>query len=398
MVLIFKQWQRDSELTNEPLLMQRTPEPVEGAGPKQALGRSGGMAVRDMIQRLMPLSLATLLLLCLVTSQAPAQQSNHKPAAFLESPIRFDRPGEKPVIPSILAKKNANRIGAHPKNVSNEKEFVDLAFGAYQRGYYLSAFRLALPRAESGDPAAQTLLAELYDRGQGIALDRKKAAIWYRFAARAGNREAQFAYASILAKGKIVPLDKKGAQKFMKQAADAGHHKAQFNLAQMIVTNRPTRNGFEKALPYYRKAAESGLADAQYVLARIYATGNGVPHSDIVRARKWMTLSAIGGFDPAQVELAIWLAIGKGGKKDEHTALSWFVLAANQGNVIAQNRLARMHAFGLGTKRDPIAASKWHILARRAGKKDLKLDAIFRALSAKQQKEAIRAANSWRSR
>ncbi len=44
---------------------------------------------------------------------------------------------------------------------------VDYAFGAYQRGYFLTALELALPRAEKGDAAAQTLIAELYARASG---------------------------------------------------------------------------------------------------------------------------------------------------------------------------------------------------------------------------------------
>src|SRR5690606_39847070 len=48
---------------------------------------------------------------------------------------------------------------------------VDEAFGAYQRGYYLTALELALPRAENGDPYAQTLVAEIYANGLGVAED-----------------------------------------------------------------------------------------------------------------------------------------------------------------------------------------------------------------------------------
>ena len=385
-------------------------------------------------------------LLCLAsTSYADAQELT-KPntkSTYLQAPIKFEQPGKKPLSPDALAALNIARIDNDQKQTSSkddcssknkasatgketqnlksetanskpaasvpnkapaldknceETEFVDLAFGAFQRGYYLSAFKLALPRAESGDPAAQTLIAELYDKGQGVALDRRKAASWYQFAAKAGNREAQFAYANILAKGKTVPLDKPGAFKYMQKAADAGHHKAQFNYAQMIINNRPNYKGFVIARPYYEKAAKGGLPDAQYVLARMHATGKGLAHRDLKQARKWMTLAAIGGFDTAQLELAIWMAIGKGGPRDEKAALNWFILSSNQGNVIAQNRLARMHAFGLGTNRDLLKASAWHILARRAGKSDGELDEIFRNLSSKDQKRAIKIANSWHKR
>src|SRR5690606_37113597 len=44
----------------------------------------------------------------------------------------------------------------------------DDAFGAYQRGLYITALNLALPRADGGDAAAQTLVAEIYSRGLGV--------------------------------------------------------------------------------------------------------------------------------------------------------------------------------------------------------------------------------------
>ena len=55
---------------------------------------------------------------------------------------------------------------------------ADEAFGAFQRGLYLTARNLALPRAEKGDAAAQTLLAEIYARGLGVPRDDAEAAKW----------------------------------------------------------------------------------------------------------------------------------------------------------------------------------------------------------------------------
>ncbi len=269
----------------------------------------------------------------------------------------------------------------------------DLAYGAFQRGYYLTALKLALPRAESGDPAAQTLIAELYWNGLGIARDLNKAIDWYRFAAEADNREAQFAYAVILLRGKELPLDKELGEAFMRKAADAGHHRAQFNLAQIITAKRPTWAGFKKALPYYNAAAKAGVVDAQYAMANIHAQAKGVPYNDDVEALKWLTKAAVGGLDTAQVEYAVWLANGRGGKKDLRAARYWFTKAAGRGNVIAQNRLANIYAFGAGVKIDAIKAGAWHILARRAGFSDSGMDHFFQSLSDIDKKRAIEAAN-----
>ena len=68
---------------------------------------------------------------------------------------------------------------------------LDLAFGAYQRGNYLTAFGLATKRVDdTGDPKSMTLLGELYANGLGVPQDDKKAADWYKIAADRGDCEA----------------------------------------------------------------------------------------------------------------------------------------------------------------------------------------------------------------
>ena len=269
----------------------------------------------------------------------------------------------------------------------------ELAFGAYQRGYYLTALNMALPLAESGDPAAQTLIGELYWNGFGIARDRKKAVQWYEFAANAGNREAQFIYGNMLLRGLSVKEDKTAGESFLRKSAESGHARAQFNLAQIMTARRPTWSGFKSALPWYEKAAQSGLADAQYAMSNIYADARGVASNDDKKARFWLEKSANNGFDSAQVELGIWNANGRGGVKSEQRALFWFARAAAKGNVIAQNRLARMYSFGIGTKADDVRAGAWHVVARRAGFSDSVMDRRFAVLSKINKQRAIELAN-----
>src|SRR6185503_9920580 len=48
---------------------------------------------------------------------------------------------------------------------------VDLAYGAYERGFFLTAFNEATKLAAQNDAAAMTLLGELYSQGLGVPLD-----------------------------------------------------------------------------------------------------------------------------------------------------------------------------------------------------------------------------------
>ena len=55
---------------------------------------------------------------------------------------------------------------------------LDLAFGAYQRGFYVTAHSLALRRVQDfADVKAMTLLGELYANGHGVVRDDAEAAI-----------------------------------------------------------------------------------------------------------------------------------------------------------------------------------------------------------------------------
>lgn len=291
------------------------------------------------------------------------------------------------------------RMGATLPDLPPEKDYkgpVDDAYGAFQRGYYLTAFQRALPRAQLGDPAAQTMLAELMARGLGVKQDTKNAAFWYQKAAEGGNETAMFKYALILMEGRDVPRDRKKADEWMRKAADAGEPSAQFNWAQILVADNPGVKGLQLALPYYEKSAEQGIADSQYAVAQIYLNVESVPKEKKAAARMWLARAASAGYDTAQLDLGLWLISGVGGKADMEAGFNWMRIAAYRGNVVAQNKLAHLYINALGTKQDPVEAARWYVISRRAGLKDAELEDFYLGIEDYQQKAAIEAANKFR--
>ncbi|MBB5535320.1 tetratricopeptide repeat protein [Rhizobium giardinii] len=293
-----------------------------------------------------------------------------------------------------------DRMGAELPALPQEKAFAgkaDDAYGAFQRGYYLTALELALPRAQLGDAAAQTLVAEIFSQGLGVARNTKDAAFWYGQAANAGDPGAMFKYALLLMEGRDVPRDKKRSEELMKKAADLGNSSAQFNYGQLLVADMPGERGLKAALPYYEKSAEQGIADAQYALSQIYLNVDGIDDNKRARAREWLLRAARAGFDTAQLDLAIWLVDGIGGDRNLDEGFKWMRRAAEGGNVVAQNKLSHLYVNAIGTRPDPVEAAKWYVLSRRAGLKDPALEDFYLGLTEAQQKAALSAANKHRS-
>jgi TPR repeat protein len=270
----------------------------------------------------------------------------------------------------------------------------DYAFAAFQRGWFLTSFSLALDRAKSGDAAAQTLLGVLLSRGLGIKQDIPAAIDWYGLAGKAGDREALYSLGQLYLDGEGVAADPAKAAGYFKQAADLGNAAAARELGYLLMQGKGQAENAMLAAAYFRRAAGSGDMDAQYTLAGLYVQGVGVvPDSKL--AARWFAEAARNGHVGAQVEYGLLLFNGKGVPKDETAAASWFTRAANADNPAAQIRLARILADGRGVTADPAAAARWYMIAKDHGLNDDYMDSWMRGLDEKTRDEARKAADAW---
>ncbi len=359
----------------------------------------------SMHRKLMP---AMAIVSALVPAVAAAQQSKTPPRA-VSRPIENDAQsfrgardagenGQGGDIPSSGITLY-QRMGTALPDLPPEKPFtgkVDEAYGAYQRGLYVTALSIALPKAEKGDAASQALVAEMTLRGQGIKQDINSAAFWFGRAAEGGDPSAMFQYALMLISGRGVKHDKAKADEYMHKAAEAGNSSAQFNWGQILISQNPGDKGLKLALPYYEKAAVQGLADAQYAVSQLYVAIKDLPPEKTRRAREFLERAAKAGFDTAQLDMGIWLVNGVGGDRDFDKGFTWLRVAAVRGNVVAQNKLAHLYINALGTRPDPVEAAKWYVLSRRAGLPDPVLEDFYLGINEEIQKKAIEAANRFR--
>ncbi len=339
--------------------------------------------------------------LTLAPGLALAATQKKKPAAPVQPPAPLSKQLMKPElsVPSLRymmlpMPKPDDALGDQQDGPGDPN--ADVAYGAYQRGMYRSAFDEAKKRAEAKPPqaAAMTLLGQLYADGAGVARSLPEAARWYGRAVALGDREAMLELGLAKLQGSGIAKDPAGAAKLFETSAALGEPEALYNLAILKLQGGPVPQDAEAAARAMKSAAELGQPDAQYAYAILLKEGRGVER-DPAAAAMWLSRAAAQNNVAAMVEYAIALFNGAGAPKDEAAAAAMFRRAAGKGNAIAQNRLARLYAYGRGVDRDPVRAAAWHRLAREQGLNDAWLEGFAGSLPDADRDAADKLVAKW---
>ena len=150
------------------------------------------------------------------------------------------------------ARRAKNAAAAAPNRRAAPARNADVAFGAYQRGFYLTALAEATKRAQQNDPPAMTLLGELYAQGLGVGRDDSKAAQWYKQAAALGDRDAMFALAMFNFEGRAGPRNPDEAARLLAGAAKLGHPAASYDLGLLYLQGQQFPQDFKRAAELFR--------------------------------------------------------------------------------------------------------------------------------------------------
>ncbi|MBS7545198.1 tetratricopeptide repeat protein [Ancylobacter oerskovii] len=274
---------------------------------------------------------------------------------------------------------------------------LDAAYGAFQRGDYATALKLAVERANTAqDPVAMVLAGQILSQGYGVFEDKAAARQWYEAAASRGNADALFAIASLKLKEAGNNAQLKGeAVPQLREAAEKGSAPAAYNLGLLYLEGEAAPKDPAKAADWFRKAADKDEPDALYALAILYREGRGVPRDAIESARLLRRADEVGHV-VATTEYAIAVFNGFGMPKDEERAATLFRKAALAGNAIAQNRYARMLSSGRGVGQDkPLAAAWYKVAQSQGGAKDAELDKLIASLTPQERQKAEAILRKW---
>jgi len=101
----------------------------------------------------------------------------------------------------------------------NAEQLYNQGKALYDAGKFTQAFPIMLKSAEKGNKKAQYRLGRMYDKGEGVHEDNKKAFAWYLKAATQGHPKAQFQVGRCYKKGKAVAKDPEKAFKYFLSSA-----------------------------------------------------------------------------------------------------------------------------------------------------------------------------------
>lgn len=151
-----------------------------------------------------------------------------------------------------------------------------------------------LKSAEQGDASVMYMIGVMYEEGDGVTQNHKRAALWYYQAAAQGYAEAQYKLGVMYTNGNVVTQDFVSAVKWYRKAAEQGYAMAQFNLGAKYATGQGVPQDYKLAVFWYSKAAEQGLANAQNNLGTLFYNGQGVSRN-LEQSYKWIALASAAG-------------------------------------------------------------------------------------------------------
>tara|TARA_R110002167_G_scaffold31684_12_gene103896 strand:- start:208 stop:921 length:714 start_codon:yes stop_codon:yes gene_type:complete len=170
---------------------------------------------------------------------------------------------------------------------------------AYITGDFAAARQAFEAAAKDGDPEAQTRLAVLYLRGEGVNKNPETAAGLLRTAAKAGYPPAIMNLAKMYYHGIGVPRDKALAADWYGKAAAMEEPVAMHSLAILNLKGDGIPQDIERGVALTRRAAEIGFLDSMYQLGQFYENGLGV-EKDLTQAYYWYFIATQRRFLPAE--------------------------------------------------------------------------------------------------
>jgi TPR repeat protein len=220
--------------------------------------------------------------------------------------------------------------------------------------------------ANANHEDAQSMIAEIYKKGDSIEQDYYKAALWYKRIAKQKNAAAQCNVGVMYKDGLGVRKDPLEASKWFIWAAEQGDSNAQFYLSQFRFDGVVWRKDEKEGLYWLNKSVCQRNIKACYTLSTFYFKGQCDLDQDIESGLLLLKFTAKNGFIQAQLDMAIRYQYGNGVQQDIQKCIKYYEMACDGDSGEAEYELAMRHLLGNNIPQDYL---KGYDLMKRANDK-----------------------------
>lgn len=217
----------------------------------------------------------------------------------------------------------------------------------------------------NGNVEAIYKLANLYERGEYLLEDKKRAFELYTLASESGYEEAFYDLSRCYKYGLGVEKDKEKGMQLLVKAANLGNAKALEWLAFSYEHGEGVKKNIHEAIKLYISAYEKGNHEAASALGRIYYYGEkGTIKKDRAQAAYWFKLSVEAGELVDANYLGAMYLNGDGVIQDDEEAAKWYKIGADEDFMgDGQYELGMMYLQGYGVEQDKEEGIKWLVKA-----------------------------------
>lgn len=127
--------------------------------------------------------------------------------------------------------------------------------------------------AQDGDPGAQAVLGQAYEKGLGVRASIDQAMRWYERASEGGDPFAPFQIGALFERGVGVVRDYAEAAHWYRIAAERGNDSAQASLAYLYEHGLGVTQNYAAAVYWYEAARTTWAERAEYPVEAAFATG-----------------------------------------------------------------------------------------------------------------------------
>lgn len=149
-----------------------------------------------------------------------------------------------------------------------------------------------------------------------------------------GSTVAMMHTGSLYESGELVEQDYRKALDYYRQAWEAGAAVAANKIGYFHEKGMGVAADEKAAAEWYRKGADQGAGICLYNLAVFHDEGKGGLKADPVEAFRLHYKAAMSAFVPSQVAIGLRYRDGRGVAKDPQAALAWFERAAQNGDTL----------------------------------------------------------------